>query len=87
MRRRRSLAELEIRSPADYPVLTPLAVGPGQPFPISRGSSLSLGVHRSADPDPARSGFRAGQGPETLSRFVAHGRRGLMTPLERVISH
>ena len=27
-----------------YPVLTPLAVGPGQPFPYISGLSLSLGV-------------------------------------------
>ena len=27
-----------------YPVLTPLAIGPGQPFPYISGLSLSLGV-------------------------------------------
>src|SRR5262249_52924797 len=39
------LAELEGRYAQQiYPVLTPLAVGPGQPFPYISGLSLSLGV-------------------------------------------
>ena len=39
------LAELErVFAREIYPVLTPLAVGPGQPFPYISGLSLSLGV-------------------------------------------
>ena len=30
-----------------FPVLTPLAVGPGQPFPYISGLSMSLGVFSS----------------------------------------
>jgi polyphosphate kinase len=81
------LAELEIRYAQQiYPVLTPLAVGPGQPFPYISGLSLSLGV-TVRDPDSGEERFARVKVPETLSRFVALGRRGLMIPLERVISH
>jgi len=39
------LKDLEVRFAQQiYPVLTPLAVGPGQPFPYISGLSLSLGV-------------------------------------------
>jgi polyphosphate kinase len=69
-----------------YPVLTPLAVGPGQPFPYISGLSLSLGVSvRDAETGEER--FARVKVPETLSRFVSVGGRGLMIPLERVISH
>jgi polyphosphate kinase len=69
-----------------YPVLTPLAVGPGQPFPYISGLSLSLGV-TVRDPETGEERFARVKVPETLPRFVAVGRRGLMIPLERVISH
>ena len=39
-----------------YPVLTPLAVGPGQPFPYISGLSLSLGV-TVRDPDSGEERF------------------------------
>src|SRR5476649_2315392 len=69
-----------------YPVLTPLAVGPGQPFPYISGLSLSLGVSV-RDPDSGEERFARVKVPETLPRFVAIGDRGLMIPLEGVISH
>jgi polyphosphate kinase len=69
-----------------YPVLTPLAVGPGQPFPYISGLSLSLGV-TVRDPDSGEERFARVKVPETLPRFVSIGDRGLLLPLEGVISH
>src|SRR3954452_1937288 len=69
-----------------YPVLTPLAVGPGQPFPYISGLSLSLGV-TVRDPDSGEERFARVKVPETLPRFVRVGERGLMIPLEGVVSH
>ncbi len=69
-----------------YPVLTPLAVGPGQPFPYISGLSLSLGV-TVRDPDSGEERFARVKVPETLPRFVSIGSRGLLIPLETVISH
>jgi polyphosphate kinase len=81
------LRELEIRFARQiYPVLTPLAVGPGQPFPYISGLSLSLGV-TVRDPDSGEERFARVKVPETLPRFVAIGERGLLIPLESVISH
>jgi polyphosphate kinase len=67
-----------------YPVLTPLAVGPGQPFPYISGLSLSLGVLAS-DPKSGEERFARVKVPEGLDRFVAVG-KGLV-PLEAVIAH
>ncbi len=69
-----------------YPVLTPLAVGPGQPFPYISGLTLSLGV-TVRDPDSGEERFARVKVPETLPRFVSIGDRGLSVPLEGVISH
>ena len=80
-------AELEGRFARQiYPVLTPLAVGPGQPFPYISGLSLSLGV-TVRDPDSGEERFARVKVPETLPRFVSIGDRGLVIPLEGVISH
>jgi polyphosphate kinase len=80
-------AELETRFARHiYPVLTPLAVGPGQPFPYISGLTLSLGV-TVRDPDSGEERFARVKVPETLSRFVTIGDRGLSVPLEGVISH
>ena len=77
-------AELETRFARQiYPVLTPLAVGPGQPFPYISGLSLSLGV-TVRDPDSGEERFARVKVPETLPRFVAIGDRGLLIPLEGV---
>src|SRR5579884_1835661 len=81
------LAELETRFAQQiYPVLTPLAVGPGQPFPYISGLSLSLGV-TVHDPETGEERFARVKVPETLPRFVAAGNGALLIPLENVISH
>ena len=67
-------------------MLTPLAVGPGQPFPYISGLSLTLGV-TVRDPDSGEERFARVKVPETLPRFVSIGDRGLLIPLEAVISH
>ena len=67
-----------------YPVLTPLAVGPGQPFPYISGLSNSLGV-LAVDPDTGEERFARVKVPEGLDRFVPAGER--LVPLESVISH
>ncbi len=69
-----------------YPVLTPLAVGPGQPFPYISGLSLSLGVVV-RDPESGEERFARVKVPEGLARFVAVGKRGLHIPLESAIAH
>ena len=69
-----------------YPVLTPLAVGPGQPFPYISGLSLSLAVF-AADPDTGEERFARVKIPEGLPRFVEIGERGLFVPMEQVIAH
>ncbi len=80
-------AELELRFHQDvYPVLTPLAVGPGQPFPYISPLSLSLGVFV-RDPESGEERLARVKVPEGLPRFVEVGGRGLFLPLEDVISH
>ena len=69
-----------------FPVLTPLAVGPGQPFPYISGLSLSLGVFV-RDPDSGEERFARVKVPELLPRFLAVGTRGVYLPLEHVIAH
>ncbi|NUR75831.1 MAG: polyphosphate kinase 1, partial [Thermoleophilia bacterium] len=69
-----------------YPILTPLAVGPGQPFPYISGLSLSLGVVV-REPESSEERFARVKVPEGLNRFVSVGSRGLMLPLEEVIEH
>jgi polyphosphate kinase len=81
------LEELERVFESDiFPVLTPLAVGPGQPFPYISGLSLSLGLFvRDAESGEER--FARVKVPELLPRFLQVGSRGLYVPLERVILH
>jgi polyphosphate kinase len=81
------LEELKSRFDSEiYPVLTPLAVGPGQPFPYISGLSLSLGVFV-RDPENGEERFARVKVPELLPRFIAVGTRGLHVPLETVIAH
>jgi polyphosphate kinase len=67
-----------------FPVLTPLAVGPGQPFPYISGLSLSLGV-LARDPDTGEERFARVKVPEQLPRFVAVGDGRLLIPVEDVL--
>ncbi len=79
--------ELAARFAQDvYPVLTPLAVGPGQPFPYISALSLSLAVFV-RDPDTGEERLARVKVPEGLPRFMEVGARGLYVPLEDVISH
>jgi polyphosphate kinase len=81
------LEELSIRFRQDiYPVLTPLAVGPGQPFPYISALSLSLGVFV-RDGETGEERLARVKVPEGLARFVEVGARGLFVPLEDVIAH
>ena len=66
-----------------YPVLTPLAVGPGLPFPYISGLSLNLGL-RVRDPVKGETRFARIKVPPRLSRFMAVDERRLV-PLEDVI--
>ncbi len=81
------LAELARRFEQEiFPVLTPLGVGPGQPFPYISGLSLSLGV-LARDPDTDEERFARVKVPEGLPRFFPLGTEGKLLPLEQVIAH
>ena len=69
-----------------FPVLTPLAVGPGQPFPYISALSISLGLFV-ADPETGEERFARVKVPEGLPRFFPLGRRGRFVLLEDVLSH
>jgi polyphosphate kinase len=69
-----------------YPVLTPLAVGPGQPFPYISALSLSLGVFV-RDPKSGEERFARVKVPELLPRFIRVGKKQLYLPLEHVITY
>jgi len=81
------LVEIEDRFAREvFPVLTPLGVGPGQPFPYISGLSLSLGV-LARDPDSGEERFARVKVPEGLPRFLAIGSEGRLVPMEHAISH
>ena len=83
----KELEKLERRFEREiYPVLTPLAVGPGQPFPYISGLSLSLAIF-AEDPDAGEERFARVKIPEALPRFFHLGGRGLYVPLEQIIAH
>jgi len=84
---KRELEELEDRFETEiFPILTPLAVGPGKPFPYISPLSLSLGIFV-RDPETGDERFARVKVPELLPRFLPIGDRGLFIPLERVIRH
>lgn len=69
-----------------YPVLTPLAVGPGQPFPYISALSVSLAVFV-RDPETGEERFARVKAPEGLPRFLSIGDGGRFVPLEQVLMH
>lgn len=71
---------------AIFPVLTPLAVGPGRPFPYISNLSLSLAVLL-RDPSSDQNTFARVKVPtEILPRFVPVGETNALIPLEDVIA-
>jgi polyphosphate kinase len=79
------LTQLEQRFERDiYPILTPLGVTAGRPFPYISGLSLSLGL-LAIDHDSGEERFARVKLPETLPRFVAVGKRGLRLPIEALV--
>jgi polyphosphate kinase len=81
------LASLDERFEREiYPVLTPLAVGPGQPFPYISPLSVSLALFVE-DPDTGEVRFARVKVPEGLPRLLPIGRRGRFVPLEQVLAH
>ena len=70
-----------------FPALTPLAVGPGQPFPYISNLSLSLGVI-ARDPESGHTTFARVKVPtEIMPRLVALGDPTTFVLLEDVIAH
>jgi polyphosphate kinase len=70
-----------------FPALTPLAVGPGQPFPYISNLSISLGV-MVRDPQSGHTTFARVKVPiEILPRFVRVGKEDTFVTLEDVIAH
>ncbi|MFN0097327.1 MAG: polyphosphate kinase 1 [Gemmatimonadaceae bacterium] len=68
-----------------YPVLTPLAVDPGHPFPYISNLSLSLAVEL-RDPESGAVRFARVKVPKTLPRWVPTGRSHSFVPLEAVVA-
>jgi polyphosphate kinase len=70
-----------------FPVLTPLAVGLGRPFPYISNLSLSLAV-LVRDPESGQTAFARVKVPkEMLPRFMPVGDSTTFVPLEEVIAH
>ena len=67
-----------------YPVLTPLAVDPGHPFPYISNLSLSLAVELK-DPDHGDVRFARAKVPKSLPRWVPTGQPRAFLPLESLI--
>jgi polyphosphate kinase len=67
-----------------FPVLTPLAVDPGHPFPYISTLSLSLAVGV-RDPETGERGFARIKVPPILPRFI-DAEAGVFVPIEQVIA-
>ena len=65
------LAALDERFRTDiFPILTPLAVDPGHPFPHLRNKTINLGIMFSREHDAQAPGFGVIQVPAMLSRLM-----------------
>jgi polyphosphate kinase len=67
-----------------FPILTPLAVDPGHPFPYISNLSMSLAVEL-RDPERGDEHFARVKVPRLLSRWVPTGTPNHFVPLEEVI--
>ena len=67
-----------------FPVLTPLAVDPGHPFPYISNLSLSLAV-QIKDPATGSSRLARIKIPKSLPRWVPFGTESHFVPLEQVV--
>lgn len=67
-----------------FPVLTPLAVDPGHPFPYISNLSLSLAVEV-RDPVTGKDHFARVKVPRSLPRWVSFGRENVFVALEDLI--
>ena len=67
-----------------FPVLTPLAVDPGHPFPYISNLSLSLAVEL-RDPERGDVRFARVKVPKSLPRWVPTGHPHSFVPLEALI--
>ncbi|MFN8050456.1 MAG: polyphosphate kinase 1 [Acidimicrobiales bacterium] len=68
-----------------FPILTPLAVDPGHPFPDISNLSLNLAI-RVHDPEDGEQRFARLKLPASLPRFFVTEDRERLVPLEQVIS-
>ena len=79
-----TLADLQRRFEREIlPVLTPLAVGPGLPFPYISGLSLNLGLSV-RDPLSGETRFARVKVPPMTPRFLRAG--SLLVPVEQIIA-
>ncbi len=67
-----------------FPVLTPLVIDPGHPFPYISNLSLSLAVQL-FDPVNGNERFARVKVPKSLPRWIPAGRRNHFVPLELLI--
>jgi polyphosphate kinase len=77
-------ALVEVFESRVFPVLTPLAVDPGHPFPYISNLSLNLGV-RLTNPASGERRFARVKMPPLLPRFLALPDHNRFVPLEQVI--
>ena len=68
-----------------FPIVTPLAVDPGHPFPYISNLSLNLAVIV-RDPRQDRTHFARVKVPPLLPRFIALSEEGIYVPIEDVIA-